>query len=176
MKKFLIAILTPAIVAALSVTAFAQNANIDASRRQKIDVNARYVDSIDEPTVINADVVWDSMEFTYTVNGEKLWNPENHSFDINTSDTWSGNGNEITVINHSNTDLKVDFTFAAKNGYNTVTGSFSQNSFTLPTAEGKALDNAALAGKTALMLGGNLADTTTNFAVVGTVTVAISKA
>ena len=173
MKKLLTATLTLALALSMSVNAFA--ATIDSSRKQDIDVQAKYTDSVDFPTVYSVDISWGEMAFTYTVSGEKLWDPEKHDYEISTSYEWTATGNEITVTNHSNTAVKVDFTYAANNGHNTVTGSFSQNSLTLPTAEGKGLYDATLVGKTALTLDGFLADTQTNLTVVGTVTVAISK-
>lgn len=177
MKKITVFALSLILTLSVSVTAFAAEATLTKNGgEQDIDVKARYIDSVDEPTVYHVDVAWGEMAFTYTVSGSKTWNTEKHNYEISTSDQWTATGNEITVTNHSNTAVKADFTYAAKNGHNTVTGSFSQNSITLPTAEGKALNDAALVGKTALTLGGTLADTSTNPTVVGTATVAISKA
>lgn len=177
MKKLLTLIPVLALILAMSMNVFAASGNIDAENGgYNIDVNARYVESVDSPTVYHVDLAWGAMEFTYTVSGAKTWNPETHAYVISVSDSWTAAGNEITVTNHSNTAVKADFAYKAQNGYATVTGSFSQNSLTLPTAEGKALNDAKLVGKTAFTLGGILADTQTNFAEVGTVTVAISKA
>ena len=176
MKKLLkITALTLALALSMSLNSLAASVNTSGGK-QDIDVNAKYVDSVDTPTVYKVDVSWGAMEFTYSVNGTKNWDPDNHDYTINTTDGWTATGNEITVTNHSNTAVKADFTYAAKNGHNTVTGSFSQNSFTLPTAEGKAVNDAVLVEKTVLTLGGTLADTTTNLVEVGTVTVTISKA
>lgn len=175
MKKLLTAALTLALALSMSVNAFAATIGSE-SEKPGIDVNAKYTDSVDSPTVYSVDLTWGTMEFTYSVSGKKLWDPDKHDYEISTSDEWTATGNEITVTNHSNTAVKVDFTYKAQNGHNTVTGSISQNSIILPTAEGKALHDAALVGKTALTLGGTLADTSTNLTKVGTVTVAISKA
>ena len=176
MKKLCLSALALSLALTMGTNVFATQTNIGMEGgKQDIDVNARYADSVDFPTVYHVDVAWGEMEFTYTVSGEKLWNPENHEYTITVTDEWTATGNEITVTNHSNTAVKAEFTYTAKNGHNTVTGSFSQNSLTLPTAEGKAVNDAVLVGKTALTLDGTLADTTTNLAVVGVVTVQISK-
>ena len=90
------------------------------------------------------------MEFTYTVSGTKTWNPATHAYATIIQPAWSASGNTITVTNHSNTGL------------------------TLPTAEGKAVNDAVLTGKTSLTLGGTLASDITVFTNVGTVIVTIS--
>ena len=174
MKKMLSLALALALTLPLGTTAFA--ATIDESRSQDIDVQARYEDSVDSPTVFNVDISWGNMEFTYTVSGSKTWDPEKHDYSISTTDTWEPASNEITVTNHSNTAIKTDFIYTPANGHNTVTGSFAPQSVTLPTAEGKSLTDTTLTGKAALTLGGTLADTTTNLTKVGTATVSISKA
>lgn len=176
LKKLCLLALALAFALTMQTNVFATQAGINSeSEKADIDVNARYTDSVDFPTVYYVDVAWGEMEFTYTVSGEKLWDPEKHDYTISTSDSWTATGNEITVTNHSNTAVKAEFTYTASNGHNTVTGSFSQNSLTLPTAEGKMVNDAVLVGKTTLTLGGTLADTTTNLTKVGTVTVQISK-
>lgn len=176
MKKLLTAALALALSLSLCVPAFAAESTVSENGgTQNIDVRAKYTDNVDSPTVYHVDIAWGAMEFTYTVSGTKTWNPENHDYTITVTDGWTANGNEITVTNHSNTAVRADFTYEAHNGHNTVTGKFSQNSLTLPTAEGKTVNDAVLAGKTVLTLGGILADTTTNLVEVGTVTVAISK-
>ena len=71
-------------------------------------------------------------------------------------------------------DITASFAFAVLPAYNTVTGSFSSTSLKLPTAEGKAVNDAVLTGKTSLTLGGALASDITVFTNVGTVIVTIS--
>lgn len=175
MKKLLALTLACALALTMSAAAFASTVETDGGT-QDIDVNAKYVDGVGTPTVYDVDVVWGAMEFTYTVSGTKTWNSENHQYTVSTSGTWAANGNEISVTNHSNTGIKADFIYEKVTGFDTVTGSFSQNSLTLPTAEGKAVNDAVLVGKTALTLGGTLASDKTALTKVGTITVTISKA
>ena len=175
MKKLLTAVLTFALALSLCVPAFAATTVTENGGKQEIDVNAKYVDSVDTATVYNVDVSWGAMEFTYTVSGTKTWNPETHTYEVSTSGAWTASSNEITVTNHSNTAVKADFTFEKETGFDTVTDSFTQNSFTLPSAEGKAISDAALIGKTALTLGGTLSSDKTALTRVGKVTVKISK-
>ena len=173
MKKFVFILLTLALVLVMSTTAFAETIENNPGS-QDIDVSAKYVDSVSAPTKYSVDVTWGAMEFTYTVSGTKTWDPETHTYTASTQPAWTASGNTITVTNHSNTDITASFAFSALTAYNTVTGSFSSTSLTLPTAEGKAVNDAVLTGKTSLTLGGTLASDITVFTNGGTVIVTIS--
>ena len=173
MKKFVFILLTLALVLVMSTTAFAETIENNPGS-QDIDVSAKYVDSVSAPTKYSVDVTWGAMEFTYTVSGTKTWDPETHTYTASTQSAWTAGGNTITVTNHSNTDITASFAFSALTAYNTVTGSFSSTSLMLPTAEGKAVNDAVLTGKTSLTLGGTLASDITVFTNVGTVIVTIS--
>ena len=172
MKKFVFILLTLALVLVMSTTAFAETIENNPGS-QDIDVSAKYVDSVSAPTKYSVDVTWGAMEFTYTVSGTKTWDPETHTYTTSTQPAWTASGNTITVTNHSNTDITASFAFSALTAYNTVTGSFSSTSLMLPTAEGKAVNDAVLTGKTSLTLGGTLASDITVFTNVGTVIVTI---
>ena len=124
---------------------------------------------------ISVDIVWEAMNFTYTAASQGTWNPVTHIYDGATAGGWSDNNPAITVKNHSNTDITASFAFSALTAYDTVSGSFSSTRFTLPTAEGKAVNDAVLTGKTSLTLGGTLASDITVFTNVGTVIVTISQ-
>lgn len=173
MKKFVFILLTLALVLVMSTTAFAETIENNPGS-QDIDVSAKYVDSVSAPTKYSVDVTWGAMEFTYTVSGTKTWDPETHTYTTSTQPAWTASGNTITVTNHSNTDITASFAFSALTAYNTVTGSFSSTSLMLPTAEGKAVNDAVLTGKTSLTLGGTLASDITVFTNVGTVIVTSS--
>ena len=173
MKKFVSIFLTLALFLAMNTTAFA--ATIESSPdSQDIDVNAKYVGGVSVPTRYSVDLTWGAMEFTYTVSGTKTWDPESHTYTTSTQPVWTASGNTITVTNHSNTDITASFAFSALTAYNTVTGSFSSASLTLPTAEGKAVNDAVLTGQTSFTLGGTLSSDITDFTNVGTVIVTIS--
>lgn len=173
MKKFVSIFLTLALFLAMNTTAFA--ATIESSPdSQDIDVNAKYVGGVSVPTRYSVDLTWGAMEFTYTVSGTKTWDPESHTYTTSTQPVWTASGNTITETNHSNTDITASFAFSALTAYNTVTGSFSSASLTLPTAEGKAVNDAVLTGQTSFTLGGTLASDITDFTNVGTVIVTIS--
>lgn len=170
MKKLLALALT----LSMSTTAFAGTVGNDGGT-QTIDVQAQYSNKVETAIVYDVDIKWESMNFTYTVNGKKTWNSDEHQYTTNTSAAWTSTGNSITVTNHSNTGITTSFTYTKGNSYQSVTGSFSKPSFSLPTAEGKKINDAQLTKTTDLILGGTLADTVTNLTKVGTVTVKISK-
>ena len=169
MKKFAVVALALMLMATQLVLASAEGLG---NRTQ--DVKAKYSGGAAEPEVYSVDVTWGAMEFTYTVSGTKTWDPETHTYTASTQPAWTASGNTITVTNHSNTDITASFAFSALTAYNTVTGSFSSTSLMLPTAEGKAVNDAVLTGKTSLTLGGTLASDITVFTNVGTVIVTIS--
>ena len=173
MKKFVFILLTLALVLVMSTTAFAETIENNPGS-QDIDVSAKYVGGVSVPTRYSVDVTWGAMEFTYTVSGTKTWDPETHTYTASTQSAWTAGGNTITVTNHSNTDITASFAFSALTAYDTVTGSFSSTSLMLPTAEGKAVNDPVLIGKTSLTLGGTLASDITAFTNVGTVIVTIS--
>ena len=176
MRKITAFVLTLALALSMSATAFAAESTvIENGGQQDIDVNAKYVNGVETPTKYSVDVEWGAMEFTYTVSGTKTWDEKTHQYSVSSSGAWAASGNEIYVTNHSNTEIKADFTYTGENTYNTVTDTFFANSLTLPTAVGKATDAAELKGTTALTLGGALESGVTDFTKVGTVTVTISK-
>lgn len=174
MKKRLSIILSMAMVLAMGTTVFAAegNANVGTGE-QNIDVEAKYSGGVTTPTVYSVDVSWDAMEFTYAVGGTNEWNPETHEYEDNTTAQWVANGNTISVVNHSNAAVDASFAFNALDEFSTVNGSFDTAFFTLPSAEGKAVDSAELVGKAALTLDGTLDETVTDFTKIGTITVTI---
>lgn len=172
MKKIITIILALAMAATMSTVAFAETVGAGT---KDIDVSAKYAGGVTTPTVISVDVTWGDMEFTYNVGGTQDWNAENHQYTANTSAHWTAAGNEIKVTNHSNAAVKATFAFTADEAYNTVTGSFTAQELSLPTAVDKSTTDSALTKTTALTLGGTIDSSVTNFAKVGKVTVTIAE-
>lgn len=171
-KRAIAVIMALVLLAVASISASAASSTFGEGS-EDINVNAKYIDSVSSGTVYSVDVKWDSMEFTYTVSGTKVWNPAKHDYDISTSDTWSADNNGITVVNHSNAAVKTEFSFTPVADYNTVSGTFTKTSLSLPSAEGKALNAAELTGETSLTLSGTLDKSVVNMTKVGTITVTI---
>lgn len=150
MKKTISITMAFALVATLSTAAFAAAAD-DADIKKDIGVNAKYVEDIKTSKTISADVVWGEMEFTYSVNGTKTWNAKTHEYDV-------------------------DFTYQPLDEYSVVKGTFTNDEFTIPTAEGKAVNDESLTVSTALTLSGELSSDVTALTKVGNVAVNIAEA
>lgn len=73
--------------------------------------------------VINIEISWSSMEFTYT---DGQWNPETHDYD---DGVWNRPGGEITVKNNGNVTVKATFTY--ERTLEGIVGSFTQENVTL---------------------------------------------
>ena len=175
MKKTISITMAFALVATLSTAAFAAAAD-DADIKKDIGVNAKYVEDIKTSKTISADVVWGEMEFTYSVNGTKTWNAKTHEYDIDTKGEWSAKGNDISVTNHSNAAIDVDLTYQPLDEYSIVKGTFTNDEFTIPTAEGKAVDDEILTISTDRTLSGGLSSDVTDLTKVGNVAVTIAEA
>ena len=133
MKRTISTIMALALAATLSTVVFAAE-NDDGNIKKNISVKAKYVEDIKASKTIQADVVWGKMEFTYNMSGTKTWNAKTHEYDIDTNGKWSAKGNDISVTNHSNTDIDVDFTYEPLDKYSLVKGEFTYDEVTIPTA------------------------------------------
>ena len=99
----------------------------DSGERQAT-VKGIYVAGSTAAEVISVDVSWGSMIFTYDDAAEGTWNDKTHEYDNVAEAQWSceADANKITVINHSNTAVEAQLTFAAEQGLD-VTGSFTES-------------------------------------------------
>lgn len=164
MKKTLTFLLAIAMLAMVSITAFA--ATNDGSAATGIDVNGEFVAADAPADKISVEIKWDEMKFTYT-EAQKVWNPKTHQYDQGDG-TWSSEAKNITVSNHSNIGIKAAFTFKGNNG---ITGSFDNAELTLSTASGKTLSDTPSATSKFSVTGGKL----TESGKLGTIEVIISK-
>ena len=170
MKKSAIALMGLACTLAVSSAAFAAGLPDPSTHA----VNGRYHANSTVETVYSVDVAWDSMEFTYTVDSEGTWNPATHQVDGASEGQWSGDG-DVKVTNHSNAKVKVAVTYAAEDSYSDITGSFSNGTFELATAEGTQVDSAPNQTAT-LTLSGELDKSVDTSTKLGTATVTITAA
>lgn len=170
MKKFFSLVLVFVMMMSFSVTAFAEG-NVTTDSTATIDISASYKVGAAADDVISVDIFWGSMTFEYTDGAEGVWDPATHTTGTKGEGFWSVSGNEITLTNHSNVDIKATFVYTK--AIETVTGTFSDGGeLTLATAVGTARD-AAPTASVKLTLGGTLTAETAG--KVGTVTVSISK-
>lgn len=176
MKKSAIALMGLACTLAVSSFAFASSTPITSvGGTGTQNVMGQYHTNDAAATVYSVDVAWDSMAFTYTVASEGTWNPTTHSFDSASEGSWSDTDNTVKVTNHSNAAVNVTVSYAAEGSYSGITGSFSNGSFQLATAEDTEVGNAPNQTAT-LTLTGALDKSVTTSTKLGTATVTISQA
>lgn len=146
------------------------------------DVVANYQEGVSADTVYSVDIVWGSMEFTYTGAGEGTWNPDTHTFSGGTAAGWSceTNANKVTLTNHSNAAVTATLSYTPGTNYSGITGNFTESSGTvndavleLATADGTTVANAPTA-QAYLQLTGALASSVTSKTVLGTATVTLN--
>lgn len=172
MKKYVIFLLAGIIMSSVSITAFAQTST---GEDVGTDVKAKFVDGVETPEVCSVDVSWGSMEFTYSESGKKTWNPNTHEYIYDTESGWSENGNVITVTNHSNRDVNVNFSFNAIPDYdNKIRGVFDKTSFVLKNAEGTKVNDAPKNTAT-LKLSGVIDKEINEYTKVGSVTITLNN-
>ena len=172
MKRLFIMLLT-LLILAVPVTSFAEDDTIGKNENRSIDVQAKYTNATETPDVYSVDITWGAMQFTYSASGTREWDPATHKYDDNTSASWTADGNDVTVINHSNRAVNVGFAYAAVADYSGVTGEFSVASDTLDAGTLGDVGGADRVS-TRLTLSGILASTVTEFTKVGSITVSLS--
>lgn len=185
MKKLTTIVLALVMAMSLCTTAFATvNPNkgtittVDDSQQQnqqQIDVTGSYNGTTVD--TYSVDVNWGAMVFTYNANEQTKWDPESHTYVLNsvggTKAAWTADGNDVTVTNHSNKAVKVEFAFEKENSVNgTYTGTFDRNEATLAAGVENKYAEADKVTAT-LTLDGTLAAGTT-VTKLGTITVRIS--
>lgn len=168
MKKIAVVALALMLMATQLVLASAEGLG---NRTQ--DVKAKYSGGAAEPEVYSVDVTWGKMEFTYSVGGTRTWNPDTHLYDDKSTAGWTEDGNDITVVNHSNKSVNVAFSYEAAQGYSGIIGTFTAASDTLFAGSLGDPDGADKV-TTNLTLSGALASSVTEFTKVGTITVALT--
>ena len=143
-----------------------------------IVVNGTYAETGTPDTVYKVDLAWGSMEFTYTANAnERVWNPDTHEYtEPGYTGEWSctEGADTVSVTNHSNAAVEADFSYAAAKDFENITGIFSNEKITLPTAEGKDVKAPELTGTTKLKLAGALPRTAAAPTNIGQITVTIN--
>ena len=177
MKKLFAAFLAVAMLASMSVTAFAEEATNTGATPTDITVNGTYTPGTTADEKISVDITWEAMDFTYSAPSEGAWNPATHAYEGATAGGWSDNTPAITVTNHSNVAVNATLDFTASVA--DVVGTFTEASGTendkvleLATAVGTEVENAPTATANFGISGAAIdADKT-----LGTITVAIAKA
>lgn len=172
LKKIAAVVLAVMLIATFAISAAAETVS-DKNDSKSIDVKAKYAGGATTPEVYSVDVTWGKMEFTYSVSGTREWDPATHMYVDKTSANWTAEGNDVTVVNHSNMPVNVGFSYAAVEDYNGVIGTFSVENDVLDAG---VLDNVdgADSVSTELTLSGALASNVAEFTKVGSITVSLS--
>lgn len=169
MKK-LFALLTALVIAAAPVTAFA----LTSGDTREIPVLAKYSGGTTTPDVYSVNISWGNMKFTYSEGSSRRWDPDTHQYSTGSAkSSWKADGSTVTVTNHSNVDVTVEFSYAPVAQYQAVTGTLSTTSKTLNAGQVGEFDKADSVTST-LTLSGTLPSSVTDFAQVGTITVSIT--
>ena len=174
MKKIFATLLAVAMLASMSVTAFAEE-NTGATPTE-ITVTGKYTPGATTGEIISADIAWEAMDFTYTGASQGAWNPATHTYDGATEGGWSDNTPAITVTNHSNVAVNATLSFTANvtgvvGTFTEVSGTENDNILELATAEGTAVADAPTASANFGISGAAIdADK-----ALGTITVTIAK-
>ena len=176
MKKLFAALLAVAMLASMSVTAFAEEATNTGATPTDITVNGTYTPGTTADEKISVDITWEAMDFTYSAPSEGAWNPATHAYEGATAGGWSDNTPAITVTNHSNVAVNATLDFTASVA--DVVGTFTEASGTendkvleLATAVGTEVGSAPKA-TASFGIGGAAIDADKT---LGTITVAIAK-
>lgn len=153
----------------------------DANGSDSHDVYVTYQEGASSPTIYSVDIVWESMEFTYTAASKGTWNPSTHTFTDVGEASWSFANNKITVTNHSNADVNTSFSYTPAANFGAVNGAFvdvhknaiHNATLTLRSAVGSTRDEAP-SGTAYLSLTGELSSSLATQTICGTVTVTIN--
>lgn len=188
MKKILASLLALTMAGAMSVPAFAATelttspSNNNGAGDYTIGVKAKYNNGVGTGESVSVDIEWGAMEFTYSVGGTKKWDAKEHTYSVeNATSEWTENGNNVTVTNHSNIDVKAAFGYT--DTANKLTGSFTYDNGKTVDANGAIKLAAGVeyhpesADKVTatLKLSGTPDSTATEFTKVGNITVKITK-
>ena len=178
-KKLFAVGLAAALICVMTIPAFAEAGGTSFDSQTKttsFDVTGTYEPGGSAATVYSVDISWGSMDFKYTDASEGTWDPKSHSYSGGSGGKWSCDegANVITVKNHSNAGVAVNFTYQSSSDYTAINGDFDKSTLSLDTAVGTEATNPP-SGSVSLSLGGALSNTATSGVKIGTVTVTLAN-
>lgn len=143
MKKILSIILVLVMATVPAVAAFAAesgSSSINGENDSNINVSGTYTSSTTPDTLISVDIAWDEMKFTYSQGSLGTWDPGSHDYINPGQGSWTSDTATITITNHSNTDIRADFTFEMDDALLTeeglsINGTFSKTTLVIDSAD-----------------------------------------
>lgn len=162
-------------IAFVPVTGLAENSTYFDKKdaQDSISVYGKYVEN-SEGIIYSININWGDMLFTYTEPSKGTWNPQTHDYDNPITGGWSSNGNIIEITNHSNVDVTITLSYSSKTELDiTPTATFSNEYFTLKTAEGTSVDNAP-SKSVSLELSGEIDKNIVDNQEIGSISIKIS--
>lgn len=173
-KVFSMLLVAVMLLSAMSVSAFAAEITTDGDTSH--DVYAKYAEGSTKDAY-KVTISWDSMKFVYSANTTE-WDVDTHEWKETAAASWAvatGEGNSISLTNHSSQDVKASFTFAPVDDTGVTGGTFTSGGETVTSI---TIDNAqsgeAKSASVTFMPTGDLVETTDNtnaFAKVGAITI-----
>lgn len=151
MKRILFLALAFCLLCALYTPAFAASS---LPGDTNTSINAQYSSTTVTPTEYSVDIQWGSLEFTYKSGDVTTWDPENLCYVVTKGvGEWScaSGADTVTITNHSNAPIQATISYFADT-QNPVSGSIHNGNFTLPSAEGKGINDTSLVGSATLVL------------------------
>ena len=129
-------------------------------------------------TIVSFDIIWGDLDFTYREAGTGKWNSSTHRYEYDLNSTGWGvtnpDGNRIQVVNHSNTDIKMEIQFRPSSGHWDIGAKFTRDPQSTSQEEGEMkLDtaektNAAVTGDWYMHITGGRLDKSEK---IGTITI-----
>lgn len=141
-------------------------------------VTATYLEGSEPTTVYSVHIAWSDLSFRYDASQNMVWDDVKHEYVLQTPG-WNNDGRAtISVTNHSDVPVAVEIVYTPSSANIGVTGTITDGSFTLPSAEGKSPDDLSLTSTTLFTLS-EQAPTVSNTnepIKIGTITVTITDA
>lgn len=120
MKKIICAILTLALLVAMSMTAFASEIT-DTETGNSQEVLASFEEGVQDKVIISVDIGWNKMTFTYKGASEPVWDASEHRYVGEYVEAhWMNSDATVSVTNHSNTILKATLSYAPEADYGDI--------------------------------------------------------
>lgn len=155
MKKILAIILALAMATVPAVAVLAAengSSSVNGESGSSINVSGTYTPPGNPDTVISVDIAWDEMRFTYSQGSLGTWDPGTHDYINPGQGSWTTDTATIAITNHSNTDIRVDFSFTIDSAIESerldIVGTFSKTTLVIDSADNDKY--RAQAGSTAI--------------------------